>query len=174
MTHILSYNRFFILGLFAFFALTLTFSTPISAQEKQKPKLVEIVLNEKTNNADALKIAKKLNPDIFVIEPGYGTAEHYARYIPLDEKNKTRFLAVTVSDTGYFCTSFGCPTYIYQKLSNNKWQPALSVQSFEIYQDLNTTGNGPDNLISTSRNGANKSVSIWIWNGQQYEEAKQK
>jgi len=81
---------------------------------------------------------------------------------------------VTVSDGGYFCTSFGCPTYIYQQLSNNQWKQALSVQSFALYQDLNTSGDGPDNLVSISRNGANQSASVWIWNGQNYMEAKQK
>jgi len=50
MTHILSNNRFFVLGLFALLTFIVAFSLPTNAQERQKPKLALLQFNDKTNN----------------------------------------------------------------------------------------------------------------------------
>lgn len=144
--------------------------------QSTKPKLVTIKFDEQSNNDGALTIAKKLNPDLFYIDPNFdkdgSNTSHFAKHLALDINNKDRFLAATVSDTGYFCTKYGCPTYIYLNNGANKWQLALSVQSHQIYQDLNTKGSGPDNLITVSQEAGQRKVTAWLWNGQRYAEAK--
>lgn len=161
-----------------FVGITMALTIPslsATAQEQSKPQLVEIVLNDETSDEALLKIAETLNPDLFYIEDGFGgTAEHYASYIPLDSKNRNRFFAVTVVNTSYFCTSYGCPTYIYESLSGNKWKQVLSVQSNGIYYDVNTPNSNPDNIVSTTIERGSKKINLWLWNGLNYKEAKRK
>lgn len=173
MFNILSQNRFVILSafvLFSVFAHVIFFSFQSLAQEKPKPKLVEINL-QNSNNKSALALSKKLNPDLFETDSDFGDSSQHANFISLDSADKERFLAVTVNDKGYFCTSYGCPTYIYQRIGDNKWVLSLSVQAYNLFQDLNTSGSKPDNIISISRERGSKKITVWIWNGQKYEEA---
>lgn len=162
--------------LFTFCVFTLLLPSTSFSQEG-KPSLSVIQFNDKNNNEDVLKILEKLDPDLFYTEPTYEQikkTKHFGRYIPLDDKNKNNFIALNIADGGYFCTSYGCPTYIYKKLNNNKWTLVLSVQSNGLYMDVNTKGSKPKNIISISTESGKQKPTIWLWNGLRYIEAKAK
>ena len=145
-------------------------------QKQAKPKLIPIALDEKTNDKEALEIVRKLDPDFFNIDPElFGkNGQFFARYVDLDQNAKKRFVIVTALDAGFYCTAFGCPYYIYMNGGKNKWRLVLGFQGYSVYQDKNTDGDGPDNLISQTIGTAKNKTNIWLWNGQQYVEAKQK
>lgn len=147
-----------------------------TSDNSKKPKLAEIVLNSETNDPSALEVAKKLNPEFFIVdtESFPETPNFYAQYLPLDPKKPNRFLSVTVTGTLYYCTNHGCPYYIYENKGDNKWGLVLSLQTHGIYYDLNRTENKPSNLISVGNVQANRKIRIWMWNGLRYEEVSNK
>jgi hypothetical protein len=147
-------------------------ATSTTYAQSTKPKLARVTLDKKTNNQDALKIAERLNPDFFITEDGFEPGDFFASYLNLDPKDPKRFLVVTAQNTSYYCTSYGCPYYIYKSSGKNVWSLALSLQANGVYYDLNSPNSKPRNIISASIDQAKKSVKIWLWNGLNYVEAK--
>jgi hypothetical protein len=139
----------------------------------QKPQLSPIIVSNSQNNENAINIARRLNPDFFDIDTeNFGDGAVFtARYVDLDDKNPKRFIVLTVSNTDYYCTSYGCPFYFYENKSGNRWSLALSAQAFGFLHDKNTGGSTPNNLISQTREGGQQSIQVWLWNGQYYEKA---
>ncbi len=165
--HILFLNILFM----AVFLMASLMVSPSYAQDS-KPKLVEIVLNEQTSDPEALRIVERLDPAFFEVEDGFEEGDFYASYLRLDPRNPKRFLAVTAQNTSYYCTSYGCPYYIYASSGGNKWSLVLSLQAHAVYFDVNSSKNSSANIISTSIEQAKKSVKIWLWDGLKYTEAK--
>ena len=146
----------------------------LHAQEqtsRPKPQLAEV--NLVNSNDDNLDLAQKLNPDFFEVDEQTfnGDGKFYALNIPLDPQNPNRFLLLTVRDTFFYCTSYGCPHYIYENIGNNQWKLALSLQSHGLYYDVNSTSSRPRNLISEDTSNASRKIGIWVWNGQNYQKA---
>jgi len=170
MTHILSYNRFFILGLFAFFALTLTFSMPINAQEREKPKLVNIFFSEKTNNPEAVKVIRKLYDD-WIEETNFDAqiGEIKAMFLPLDvEGGKRRFIIGQLYDEPLGgCFYLGCKTVIVYDNGDNKWIGLFNAFIHNAWYDANSNTNKPANLIFSSY-ADNRSPAVWMWDGMGY------
>ena len=142
---------------------------------RPKPQLVEITFNE-DDNAEALKIAKTLNPDFFNVDTENFSqpASFFAKFVSLDEQKPRRFMVLTVTNTPYYCTTYGCPYYIYENKGDNKWSLVLSLQTHTIYYDANTQDGKPRNLISLDYMQAQKLTRIWMWNGLRYEEISKK
>lgn len=152
-------------------------STSANAQTAVKPKLVPITLDETTNDPKALIIARKLDPDFFQIDPDYldggKNAKFYAKFLPLDNKNPNRFLIITVTDALYYCTKYGCPFKIFERLDNNKWNIALNFQGYTLWYDANTAGEKPDNIIGEGFDPVNGSKpGVWMWYGKGYQQLK--
>lgn len=166
-----------IIGALALVILTALLLIPAHsfAQDKAKPKLIPIQLDQTTNNAEALSIAKKLNRDFFYIDKEYmdgsPNAEYYASFIPLMPEHPKRFIIVTVTDTPYYCTNYGCPYYIYENHTANQWRLVLSLQTQNLWYDANTAGNQPDNIISQVESATGNAVSIWLWAAHSYLKA---
>ena len=147
----------------------------VSAQDgNNKPKLVEIIVNSSTTSADALEVAKKLDPIFFdIAKEDREKVDFYARFLSLDENNENNYLIVTAEDSsGFYCTGHGCPFYLYRGNNSNQWSLILSIQAFNLYHDLNTQGEKPDNIISIGNMQGQRHLSIWAWNGQNYSEIK--
>jgi len=142
---------------------------PINAQST-KPQLVSVSQLLLKSDAEALKIAEKINPEFFVVdEENFDKATFSAHFLPLDIKNPKRFLVLSASNTNYYCTSYGCPYYIYEQHKNNQWSLALSVQALSLFYDKNTQGSSIHNLISQSIEQAKSKISFWLWNGQYFK-----
>lgn len=150
----------------------------ISYAQDSKPQLAEIILNDKTNDSEALDIVKKLDPGFFAIDEEYldggKDAVFSARFVPLDKDNQKRFIIATVANTAFYCTAHGCPFYIYENTNNAQWKLSLSFQAYSLWHDIQTKGSQPNNLISRGAALANSQLKIWIWNGQYYILAKSK
>ena len=135
-----------------------------SAQTKQKPELVPVVLNEKTNDPKALEIVRKLAPDFFVTgEESFKSgknAKFFAKYAPLDKNNPKRFIIFTIADTPYWCTAHGCPYVIYENKSGSVWKTALELQVNKIWYDRNSSRQNVTNIIT--QNSLNQ-VAVWLW-----------
>jgi len=156
-----------------FFVLYLH-TQPVKAQDEgdKGPELMRIVVNEATNNQDALDLAKKLDPIFFdIAQEDKENVTFYARYLSLDENNENNYIIVTAEDAyGFYCTGHGCPFYIYKRDGRNQWSLILSLQTFDLYRDVNTRGEAADNIISIGNLQGQRHISIWAWNGQNYSE----
>lgn len=163
-----------IIGAFmlVFITTALLFPVNLHAQDDTKPNLVPIALNEETNDPQALAIAKKLNPAFFYIDKEYmngsPNAAYYAKFLPLIPDQPKRFFIVTVTNTLYYCTRYGCPFYIYENYEDNKWRLVLSLQTYSMWYDANTAGTDPDNIISRMESVRGQPVSIWMWASNNY------
>ena len=138
--------------------------------ERQKPQLVEIQLDSKTNDSDALEIVKKLDPIFFdIAEEDKKNVNFFARYLSLDDTIHKNYILVTAEDAvNFYCTGHGCPFYIYRKNLKDQWSLFLSFQGFNIYQDINTKSDRPDNLITIGNMQGQRHISLWAWDGQSY------
>lgn len=168
------FTWFFAVAFFAVFSSpSPAFAQDAPSSQRPKPQLVEIVLNEETNDPEALEIAKKLDPDFFLIDKEYldGSPEAVfsARFIPLSPNEPKRFIAVTVSESLYYCTTYGCPYYFYEQRGDNKWALTLSSQAHTFYYDKNS--NSPHTLISQTQESAIQITDVWLWNGMRYTPA---
>ena len=141
---------------------------PQSSTTESKPHLVSISNLLETNDDKALAVAKVLDPDFFITdEENFGSdAKFSAQFLSIDKNNPKRFIALTVSNTNYYCTTYGCPYYIYQRRSENKWSLVLSVQALSLLYDKNTNTGTVNNIISQSIEQAQTKIDVWIWNGQ--------
>lgn len=155
-------------------ALIIFASTHANAQNKVKPKLIPIVLNEKTNDPKALEIARKLDPDFFVIDQEYmggsPDAKFFARYIPLDKNNPKRFIVTTVTNTPFWCTGMGCPFYFYENTKENQWRMVLSWQTHELWYDTNSNHTNPANIVTKNVQSSKNKVNVWMWSVNKYIE----
>ena len=151
-------------------------STPANAQAESKPKLVPIVLNEKTNNPKALEIAKKLDPDFFEIDAEYMDSvkdvKHFARFIPLDSKNERKFIAIT-TNSPMFCGSMGCPIRFFYNNGGNTWVAVLDIIGQNSWYDENSNRN-VRNIVTQNTGYDDKPVSVWLWDGQKYLKVNKK
>lgn len=110
-------------------------------------------LDQDNHNSDALKIAKSLKPSFFDVRGM--NVDFLARYIELDPENPERFLMFTSSDVGFYCTSHGCPFYIYEN-KNGEWHFAFSIQTIDMMHDVSDGGNIPHDLIVHTFSGKTK------------------
>ena len=171
--------RLCFLGCMSLFAAVL-FASPVFSQEKtviqaqtNKPKLELLNFDNSNSDPKAINIAKRLNPDFFDLNPDYmdgiEKSKQYARFISLKNDQQKRFLIVTAQGSNYFCTNYGCPFYIYEETKPNNWKQILSVQAHAVYRDINeSNGNILYNLVTTSVEQAQRSNTIWMWNGISY------
>lgn len=153
--------------------IMLCFFTASGAQAQSgKPQLAPILLNDDNNDQAVLELARKLNPTFFNIDAKYldggKNAKFYARYIDLDPNNLKRFFILTVDETAYYCTTHGCPYYIYENKGDNRWSIVLSAQGYDVFRDTNVTGK-PQNIIVKGIEQAQTRLSVFLWNGQSYQ-----
>jgi hypothetical protein len=148
--------------------LCIFFSASTLYAQESKPKLVEIVVNKETNDPKALEVAKKLEPDAFLIFDGFTKPDFFAKYISLDNNRPDRFIIATAQNSAMYCTSYGCPYYIYENRGGNNWKSVATIQAHSlIYDDNKQTG--PKNIIYQTFEGGQSQVIVSIWNGQYYE-----
>lgn len=168
------FRNLFIMATIVCFTMTLSFSIPSHAQESAfKPKLIPIKLNEKTNDPQALALAKKLDPDFFYIDPNYlggsPDAKYFAKFIELEKNKKQDYIAVTVKNTPYWCTKLGCPTRIYKKIDRSQWQEILNLQAYSYWYDANSTDDGMAKIIARGFHPtAGTAIAVFRWYGNKY------
>lgn len=169
-----------LLGLTTLAVAFLCLAYPAQAQDAAtKPKLVAIELNEKTNDPKALEIARKLNPDFFNIDQDYlggsSNVAFYAQYLPLDADNPKKFMLLTVKNTPYWCTKYGCPFILYKNILGNKWQLINEFQINKLFYDANTQTSNIRNLIGRGFDPSRgEAIGVWIWYGNKYIKAEKK
>jgi len=181
------YNRPFLISQNAIFlslaAIIMMFaiSAPAFGQdapssERPKPKLVSVSQLLADNDTEAMAIAEKINPEFFIVdEETFGDNAFFsAQFISLSSNQPRRFLGLTVTDTAYYCTSYGCPYYIYENKGDNRWSLALSVQALSVYYDSNSVGSNVSNIITQSIEQASSKTSVWLWNGQHFQKVERK
>ena len=132
---------------FAIFAMAGGIYASHHVQAKPFSELPEITPYEETNDPKALAIAREVKPDFFEASPETEGAKYFARFIPLDHNDPERFLIFTINDSGFLCSNFGCPFYIYVHKQTG-WELALSTQTLSLAHDPDTQGDNPDNLVT--------------------------
>ena len=152
------------------FVFSLSSNTHAQNQLKPKPKLVPIVLNEKTNDPKALEIAKKLDPDFFKVDLQYtndhNDAEYFSRFINLGDKS---YLISTARDTFFHCTKYGCPYDIYEQQKGNRWKLVASFTAYRLIYDANSINKSRPNIIVESyQRSSGRKVDVYLWNGITY------
>lgn len=141
-------------------------SLPQTSYAEPDQGTATLILNQDNNNAAVLEIARTLKPSFFDVRGM--NVDFLARYIGLDPENPERFLMFTSSDIGFYCTSHGCPFYIYEN-KNGEWSFAFSIQTTEIMHDASQ--NIPHDLVIQTFSGKTKRFH-WTEQGFIKTEAK--
>ena len=145
----------------------------VNAQDS-KPKLVEIVLDEETNDPEALEIAKKLDPKFFEIDLDYtnnfNDAKYFAKFTRFGSKD---YLLLTVRDTYFHCTKYGCPFILFENVKNNSWKFISKFVSYTLIYDANSNNPDRPNIIGRTFDPVNTSKNeIFLWNGATYRKVE--
>lgn len=141
------------------------------AQERTKPKLVEITLNEETNNPQAEKIIRKIYED-WARQNNEDTnvGAIQARFLPLARTGSShQFIFGTLYDLPYGgCFIRGCKTVILHSKGDNQWTGVFRAFVHSSWYDENSKQDNHANLIFTS-NTRQSNPGVWMWNGTGYQ-----
>lgn len=150
-------------------------SADLQAQEKPKPKLVQIILDEDHTNPKAVAIAEKLYKESIKDSPiPIEVGEIYADFFPLQQTgSEDVFLIAKVLEPPLGCFAAGCSHMIYKSTDGKRWTPVFSAFFLTGWYDANSRDKTPANLILSSDIN-NKNLGIWIWGSGQYWIANRK
>ncbi len=152
--------------------LCIIFSTSTSHAQDSKPKLVEIILNEETNDPKALEIVQSLvKAEMQKQAINYELGTIRAKYVPLQKNNSNKkfIYSIFYDPPAGGCYASGCLTVIYTNSLNrpNSWKAVFAAYVHKSWYDETSKKDRNANLIfSSSLDGNNPGV--WMWNGQDY------
>lgn len=160
-----------IIGAVALVLLTTFILIPANsfAQDKPKPKLVPIILDEDHTNPQAVAIVEKLYAESIKNSPvPIEVGDIYADFFPLQKEGSNDvFIIAKILEPPLGCYNAGCSHMIYRTTDGKRWSAVFSAFFISGWYDENTRKDGPANLILTS-DVNNRNLGIWVWGSGQY------
>jgi len=145
-------------------------------------RLELIEFTKKNSSAFAMRKAKRFYEE-YLLSQGLDKkdlpeTESYALFLPLDPRNKDRFVVhyVLTSSSGNDCAPLGCLITIFDNYGGNEWRIALpSVYAHNLWVGDNPDGGGPGDLftqsyyISAKLNNKGGDIIRHHWENGRYE-----
>ncbi len=165
-------HKTFILFLIFSGFIAVTFCPDIAkAQNRSKPQLIEIKLNEKNSDTKAEETVARIVNSSKIENGPITTDDFHAQFIALTQNGRNNKFIISQFFTPEFggCYAAGCLTVVYKNDGKgNEWKNVFAAFVEKIFIDENSKKNRHANLIF-SEDSTNRRVGVWMWNGQEYE-----